>query len=765
MRMIKLKSIYDRLITGDASVLYDIENTARINTNAVYLITNPHNWTEHEITKCDLIIRISNVAYNNTSIDILPLDDGVYDQLLEIYKQYNPNYLVGAPPVIFSEYSDVDVSGNRIMATMISQEDFHDSIFLEQMWKQNTDRDSRLKTMAYDTTPITKRLVNKKHSYPQLVGTLDKCKFVLNEQARQAGVFDKSGVAVFERDFIGKHLEQGIISPTEEFEMLLELKYDGVSVEADVLGDTIISAGSRGDTAEDFATDLTPILGGYKYMNAFNKVPSDLRFGIKHEAIITHFDMQRLSAMRGKPYKNARNAIIGLFGSSDAAAFADLITLVPLSSSLDMGLVDEVSFLNQFYSSGQLNRCQIIKGTYIEILFLISTFVKEMEKYRSILPFMIDGIVVSYTDPDKIAKLGRVNSVDKYKMAIKFNPAEANTVVYGVEFTIGKTGNVTPKVHFRPIEFLGNIQTNQTIHSYKKFMEMGLRVGSEIKVSYHGDVMSYIEMLNTQRNAQLAAMQPPIPFISTCPYCGSKIIISESGDSAKCMNRMCSGRRIGRMVDMLKNIGIKDFAESAVKTLSITSLKDFMSIDEQRAALLGGKEAQNLLSALDVLRNSKINDYLILTALSFDNTAAEKWKLILGSITLEDLVYLSDTELYSKLTSIKGIGNKTVNVICECRKEYADDLKYILTMNNIIRTPHNQTKLPRIAFTGDRNTEFINALNANGYDASADYGVTKNTFALIVSSNPGNSKIVKATEYGIPMYSAEQFINAYSIKI
>ena len=120
----------------------------------------------------------------------------------------------------------------------------------------------------YSNNTISKRLRTSAHKYPSLVGTLDKVKFTLDSEAMAKGVYDSPNVAIFERDFLAKHVREGIVNP-HDITLVLELKYDGVSVEADVT-DHILSARSRGDANNDIAADLTPILGGYKF--PFSKV-------------------------------------------------------------------------------------------------------------------------------------------------------------------------------------------------------------------------------------------------------------------------------------------------------------------------------------------------------------------------------------------------------------------------------------------------------------------------------------------------------------
>ena len=763
MKSNELQKIYLELLNNNLFIISDINIQVNISNHAVYLI-NKKVWNMEDQQSADWILRISNNIYNNSSVDVLILDDGIYDQLLQLYKHYNPNYQIGAEPMIYDEAPQNEIEEAKIMAVGLSNNEWG-KLYVNDIHKQYAPRDPRLTTMAIKLRdPISKRLINTKHSYPELVGTLDKCKFVLNAQAIEKNVFDTPSVQIFERDFIQKHLMMGVINPTEEFEMVGELKYDGISVEAEVRGDTIISACSRGDTGEDVATDLTPILGGYKFRNATGKVDPAETFGIKFEAIITKYDLDRLSMIRGKSYKNARNAIIGLFGSSDAYKFVDMITLIPLSTSLDIPRETELMFLNKYYSSGQYNRYVVFKGNYQQILFQVKQFVESAEIIRKILPYLIDGVVVSYTDPNKIKALGRVNSVNKYSIAIKFNPKKVRTIFLGFTFEIGKTGEVTPMVHFKPCEFMGNIRTKQTLHSYKRFNELQLRIGNQIDIEFKNDVLSYISKPDNEYNRNMDAKTKPEEFIKTCPYCGSKILISPSGKSAKCPNQKCPERIVNKITDMMSYLGFVNFSEKSVRALNIKSLKDLLSMTYDRASILGPINAQNLMDRINYIKSYKIEDYKIMAALCFDNIGIEKWKLILHELTINDIINLDYNTLYNKLITIRGIGEETANLICTDRKVYIDDLIAASQMNII--NSKGAKKKPKIAFTGDRDQTFISMLNNLGFDANDKHSVTKDTYCLIANDkNSKSSKITKAQKYNIPIYTKQEFIELNNIKL
>lgn len=752
---------------GNLQILNDVSLGVYISNITIELLNNSV-WNPEQIAIADIILRISNIAYNNTSVDVLPLDDGLYDQLIVLYQKYNPNYQVGAEvtPIMEQPQNQNEITDMKVMCVSVDDKEMQSKLYIEDIWKQHTPISIARPRVVYpnDRPPITKRLINTTHKYPELVGTLDKCKFVLNNDAFEKGMLDKPSVNVFERDFIHKCLSKNVIQPNEKFEMVGELKYDGVSVEAEVQGDTIITALSRGDTAENVATDLTPILGGYKFINA-GKVPSDFKFGIKFEAVITKYNLEKLGQIRGKTYKNARNGIIGLFGSSDAYRFTDFITLIPLSCSLDMSRADELKFLNHYYNSGEINRHVFFQGNYQEILFQVKQFTESAEIIRKILPYMIDGVVISFTDPNKIAALGRENSVNKYSMAIKFNPSKARTVFIGYTYSIGKSGEVIPMVHFKPCEFIGGIHTKQTIHSYERFKDLNLAIGEQIDIEYRNDVISYVTKPDTEFNRNIYAK--PEKFIENCPFCGSKIIISESGKSAKCPNTNCHERKIMRMVDMIDRLGFKDFGEETVRALDLTNLNQILNpYTISNLSMLGPVELDKFIWYCLNLRNSPIEDYKLMSALSFDGMADEKWKLVFKAYTLKELAAELDLErLYSKLIAINGIGNAVIKSVINGFNQYENEITEALAKLTIIDFK-SIAENPKIAFTGFRDAEFAELLNKNGFDANDKYTVTKNTAALIAANpNDNSGKITTARKYGIPIYTKQEFLEKNNIII
>ena len=315
MIMQLLNNILQSLMAGNLNVLNPV-TIVPVSNEAMRIIKKPM-LDNYDIMSAKTIISISQIVYNNTDSSILFLDDGVYDMLLEKYKQYDRNFQVGAPVVSFENRGETILDQNciHVIKHLENPEEFkQNSLFYNDLSRSPIPSSAYLRELDNRNSGkiIPKKNVKVPHMYPKLVGSLDKCKFTLNKEAMDKGVFYDENVAVFERDFLGRHLQMGLIDMNTPFELVAELKYDGVSVEADVTN-KILSARSRGDANNDVAADLTPILGDHKFHFA-PEIPVEDAFGIKFEAIMTYINLSRLSSLKGKTYKNSRNGIIGLLG-------------------------------------------------------------------------------------------------------------------------------------------------------------------------------------------------------------------------------------------------------------------------------------------------------------------------------------------------------------------------------------------------------------------------------------------------------------------
>lgn len=773
-----LKTILDRLLAKDLSIITP-ENTKFINDIAMqFYQTNYLKFTQSDIAGLKNLILICNLLYNRTNMRVLPIEDGFYDLLLELYKKFDPNFQVGSYLVEFDEIDDgtVDSKQKEIICPIEFFEPrerddlkqaIYDKIILKDESVLNT-RDLYTCPIEFDAPYIQKRLHNVEHNHPMLVGTLDKAKFVLNQDAINAGVFDDPNVVVLERDFFQDHINKGIYSRDTELHIVCELKYDGISVEADC-NFTLQSARSRGDTGIGVASDMTPILKDYPFKQAACMIGEE-PLGVKFEAIMTKSDLYRFNIARNKNYANCRTAIVGLFGASDAYLYRDYITLVPLALDLDQfnqnypntpitDRLSEIAFINNiFVSNGEPLRYCVFSGTVSELLYLIKAFTDEAKYARDYLNFMYDGIVVNILNNDIREKLGRKNFVNKFSMAVKFDPLEKQTTFRGYTYEVGQHGDITPMIHYDPIEFNGTIHTKSSGASLKRFRDLSLKIGDIINVTYVNDVMPYVSKLDCKQNRENpnSIVQFPIQ----CPVCGSNLMESDSGKSAYCPNRDCPARSIQRMTNMFAKMNIKGFAEATFTALNKSNLRDLCIMNrEELISILGEADGAKMYEVLQSLLTKPQKDYIIMGALGFTSIARKKWEDILKHVTLRDLhdTYqnLLDTgstmeEIFTKFlyylaSKIPNLGEITgVTIIKEFPYFFAD-IKFIVN-NMIIENSFGRDDSGKIQvrFTGFRNSQLVEQLITAGYDAG-DGSITKNTNILLIPYNGfTSSKVTKA---------------------
>lgn len=742
------------------------ENKVKLNEVALQMINDPNPDDGTKKNMCELI-ELCNILYTNYSSEILVLEDGIYDLLMVKCKECCPSYPVGAIPVDFSKskmvydeesrsqpkdyiYPMVTLTEDERNSMIFSNDILPDIVSMidhNYFYRQNND--------AY--SPYSHKNLDTKHGYPNLVGTLDKCKFVLNSQAQEVGAFNEPNVRVFERDFLAKHVSMGMINPNMVTEMIISLKYDGVSVEADIYGDTIVGARSRGDTENDIAMDVTPIFYGYKFPYAsqepvimhYDYDNGPVKFGMKFEAIITKDNLYRYNQARGYEYKNCRTAITSIFNSTDGYLFRHLLTLVPIQTSLSDKICDnrieEILFMNKYYRILEPFRYSVIRGNYTEILFQIKRFTEEAEMVRKIMPFMYDGVVVEYTDPNLIFQLGRKNSVNQWQMAIKFNPLKKQTVFRGYKFTVGQAGNITPMIYYDPVEFYGTIHPKSSGHSYERFKELNLKYGDIIDVEYSHDVMPYVTKPDNSHNQNNP--EQPWPFPVQCPCCGNPIVISATGKSAKCVNFNCPERSLARIVAMMKKLGLKGFAEESMSKLAAKSLKELTELTYEDTKILGEENGKTFLDRIYHLMTDPIYDYKIVGALGFESIADGKWKIIFKNFTLQEFMSIPLPELGNVLSNVKGIGKETVNTIVEEMPYFYHDMVFIMNMHNVI--PIKGVDQLKVIFTGIRDMELATRLEQYGCDVK-EGSVTKDTNLVIVpSANHNSNKTRTAEKYGI----------------
>ena len=692
------------------------------------------------------IIKIANIYYNNDFNGLLLIDDDIYDRIVVLLRQTSIPIPIGAPRIELKE--PIPMANNTLLES--KQGSLKQVVRFSNAGEYFNTLTSNATRPLYDDYIINpddndcsyRKLRNTGHRY-DLCGTLDKCKFVTNLDAKSAGVFEDTSVMVFERDFLNPHIKKGIVNPND-ITIIASLKYDGISVEATVQGDTIISACSRGDMANNEASDLTPILGGMKFKRAEGISKQD-EFGIKFEFIVNSLNMNRLLKQYKVNYVNHRNAIIGLFGRLDARAFRDYMTPVPLESSLDTDRITEIQFLNKYYTKGLDLRHIVIRGNKSEVLKQLSEFVEEASNIRSFMPFAYDGIVVEYVDPNIRNTLGKLNSIPRYSVAIKFNPLKRQSIFTHYTYSVGYTGIIIPMAHFEPVDFMGAIHDKTTIHSYARFKNLRLCKGDKVNLSLNNDVIVYLTKAEDD-NPRKDREQYLEKFPTHCPSCGTKLEYSLSGDTAYCPNFYCRERSLNRIAGMLQKLGVKDFGLETVRALDIKNVIELFNVDTKRAQqVLGTNNGIKFKKTIEALKDVELPDYRVLASLGFPGIGNITWLKLLQVAPIDVLLNGSIDDLANCYRQSRvGIGPKTIRCIVTEREHFKEEIEFLYKNLKILNTTVGIVRKRKIVvFSGVRDHQLEKLFEEKGFGISDSF---VNTCTVLVVPNIGyiSTKVKKA---------------------
>lgn len=605
--------------------------------------------------------------------------------------------------------------------------------------------------------PKGSKTVSVQHDYQNLVGTLDK-----------AQTYDEI------EPYLTKYSKVTVKKP---YKVRLSLKFDGnsITIEYDKDGNPkkALTRGKNGkgkDIIQAFINDKID-------MSPFNLSCLDSEFAVKFEAILPYEFYDKLCEESGEDYSNPRSLVSGLLNGNDAAKYRKYITLVPLEMRVkDEGFSYEKGYkklyekeIEEAFPDNFFNQySKIVTGTMSEVSKAIEEYYNHVNEIRQKLPFMIDGIVIEFLNEEIIKEFfyDPKGLIPQYAFAAKLPYLEAITTVTGIDYCVGNSSRITPRIHFEPVNFNGTTHTKQQISNYKRFKELNLGVGSLILVSYHSDCLSYITKVEDQPKGI-----KPFEFIKNCPKCGSKITIVKNSKGeltlANCSNPNCLGRTLGKLENYFKGMDIKGIKMNIINDLYennlISDIPSLYNMDYTKVAkLLGPKVAENIKTAIE---SKEYFDYEILGSLSITNFNLESSKLLCKNYTLDEIIDMyNDDTLKDKILEIEGFGDITAEYFLKGFEENSDAIEFLYSRGyKNYKDNFSDTMLNlNIAVTGWRpDPELSIKLESMGVQIKSS--VSKKVDILVYSGSPGATKTNKAQELGVEIISKEEFFNRYGL--
>lgn len=378
---------------------------------------------------------------------------------------------------------------------------------------------------------------------------------------------------------------------------------------------------------------------------------------------------------------------------------------------------------------------------------------KHFAKKRDSLDFLVDGIIFKAYYFDDREKLGENDKFPKWAVAWKFLPVERQTVLLGIDWSVGKTGKITPCAKIKPVDVDGSTIDHPTLHNRKKMEELGLKIGATVTVCKAGDVIPQI--------VSSMGGQEEIKYPETCPCCGEDLTYEDI--YIMCYNPECEEKLLGQLQTMADAMAIEEFGDATRKQVVragfIHNVFDMFRLTKEDLLTLDGFKEKSASKVIDNIQSADKTPIKLLTGLVIAGVSKSTFEKL---FTLNDLygfvddVITGDLEKYRRL---EGIGDFVINSLSEYGSHSAPVLRELVRFYEENGTEVS-TKLQGLAFaiTGALSVgrkEIENTIELNGGKVG---GVNKKTNYLICNEKSSSSKTQKAEKYGVAIITEEQFL-------
>ncbi|RKX29093.1 MAG: DNA ligase (NAD(+)) LigA, partial [Candidatus Zixiibacteriota bacterium] len=410
---------------------------------------------------------------------------------------------------------------------------------------------------------------------------------------------------------------RNILDTANEIDYVVEPKLDGLAVELIYRNGLLVEGSTRGDgtTGENITVNLRTIRNIPLRLSEATSLKYPL-LEVRGEVIMRRKAFERLNHYLRKANKpmlaNPRNGAAGSLRQLDPSITASrpLIFYAYAISDTELENLDSQSEVISFLKKeGFLTNVLIrkVKGTTsVEEQF------KEFNETRPLLDYDIDGMVIKVDSFAEQVKLGQISRAPRWAVAWKFAAEQAETILEGIEFSVGRTGVITPIVKLRPVSVGGVTVSNATLHNEDELFRLDVRIGDTVVVQRAGDVIpDVVSVVMDKRPVDAKS----VVFPSQCPSCHQPVTRNESESAYRCLNAACPAQVEGRLYHFaskggfdIEGLGGK-LAKQLIKNELVKNPADLFFLTKEQLLpleLMADKRAENLLAAIDRSRTTEL---------------------------------------------------------------------------------------------------------------------------------------------------------------
>lgn len=312
-----------------------------------------------------------------------------------------------------------------------------------------------------------------------------------------------------------------------------ELKIDGLSISLTYENGVLVTGATRGDGS--VGEDITENLKRVKDIPLV--LPEPVNITVRGECYMPRASFDRVNQIRqenGEPeFANPRNAAAGTLRQLD--------TKIVAKRNLATFLYQEVSPTDQSSQEGVLEKLARLgfvvnqERVLAEDMEQIWDFIQKVAQLREDLPYDIDGIVIKVNDLAVQEELGFTVKSPKWAVAYKFPAEEKEAKILSVDWTVGRTGVVTPTANLTPVQLAGTTVSRATLHNVDYIAEKDIHQNDTVIVYKAGDIIPAV--LRVVKDKRVSDQAIAIP--THCPSCQSELLHFEDEVALRCINPLC----------------------------------------------------------------------------------------------------------------------------------------------------------------------------------------------------------------------------------
>ena len=312
-----------------------------------------------------------------------------------------------------------------------------------------------------------------------------------------------------------------------------ELKIDGLSISLTYENGVLVTGATRGDGS--VGEDITENLKRVKDIPLV--LPEPVNITVRGECYMPRASFDRVNQIRqenGEPeFANPRNAAAGTLRQLD--------TKIVAKRNLATFLYQEVSPTDQSSQEGVLEKLARLgfvvnqERVLAEDMEQIWDFIQKVAQLREDLPYDIDGIVIKVNDLAVQEELGFTVKAPKWAVAYKFPAEEKEAKILSVDWTVGRTGVVTPTANLTPVQLAGTTVSRATLHNVDYIAEKDIHQDDTVIVYKAGDIIPAV--LRVVKDKRVSDQSLAIP--TQCPSCQSELLRFEDEVALRCINPLC----------------------------------------------------------------------------------------------------------------------------------------------------------------------------------------------------------------------------------